>query len=91
MVPFLHGILICSIFSFSSVIANFANGMTNSAAGEDVVDSVDLFDGHNLNDEGNGRAKRETALQYPTIYYVCGEFPNLVYTTTRECQKCFAP
>uniref|UniRef100_A0A914I5U9 Uncharacterized protein n=1 Tax=Globodera rostochiensis TaxID=31243 RepID=A0A914I5U9_GLORO len=33
------------------------------------------------------RALRQSALQYPTVYYICGEFPNLAYQLT-PCQRC---
>uniref|UniRef100_A0A183CNX5 EB domain-containing protein n=1 Tax=Globodera pallida TaxID=36090 RepID=A0A183CNX5_GLOPA len=33
------------------------------------------------------RARRQSALQYPTVYYICGEFPNLAYQLT-PCQRC---
>ncbi|KAL3097530.1 hypothetical protein niasHS_003978 [Heterodera schachtii] len=33
------------------------------------------------------RPRRQSALQYPTVYYICGEFPNLAYQIT-PCQRC---
>lgn len=34
-------------------------------------------------DEEKRLKKRQSSVQYPAIYYICGEFPNLVYTLTR--------
>lgn len=63
----------------SSSTKQMDSNISDDIAYEDHDDLLPVANGNN-----NRRPKRDSALQYPTIYYICGEFPNLIYTLTRK-------